>query len=100
MAQPAIALRPRTHADGQVLAFLARHRSAAQVSDDALAWAVGLTLALVGRYDLALPPGQLAGFLVLLPAALAIHLLVGVLGRFCHGSSQRTMFTDHSRACT
>ncbi len=99
MAEPASDLPPKTQAEGQVLAFLARHRSAAQVSADVLAWAVGLTLALVGRYDF-LPPGQLAGFFVLLPAALALHVLVGVLGRFRHGSSQRTMFTDHVRACT
>jgi FlaA1/EpsC-like NDP-sugar epimerase len=77
--------------EGDVLTFLARHRSAVQVSADALAWVTGLGLALVARYDFAVPPGQAADFLVLLPMALVVHLVVGVFfglyqGRWRMGS--------------
>jgi FlaA1/EpsC-like NDP-sugar epimerase len=103
--EPASSVPPRTQTEGQVLAFLARHRGAVQVSGDALAWAAALTLALVGRYDFVLPPGQLGEFLVFLPLALALHVVVGLAcglyqGRWRMGSFDEVAALARAAAVT
>jgi FlaA1/EpsC-like NDP-sugar epimerase len=103
--EPASSVPPRTQTEGQVLAFLARHRGAVQVSGDALAWAAALTLALVGRYDFVPPPGQVADFLLFLPLALVVHVAVALLcglyqGRWRMGSFDEVAALARAAAVT
>jgi FlaA1/EpsC-like NDP-sugar epimerase len=68
-----------------------RGRHAAQVGSDAIAWAAGLVLAELARFDLAVPEGRWADLGVFVVVAVALAIPVGYafglyVGRFRYGS--------------
>ena len=83
-------------ADTGVLGFLGRHRTVVQGLTDGLAWSLALTLATLFRYDFRLSGGQYDGLAVIIPLAIVLQGVTGLVcglytGRFRFGSFEEVM---------
>jgi hypothetical protein len=86
----------RGHQDRGCLMFLGRHRTPFQGLIDALAWTVAITFATLFRYDFNVPPGASRGLTVLVPTAMVIQMVAGLVcglytGRSRFGSFEAVM---------
>lgn len=75
----------------RVYRALVTHHHVVNVLGDAAAWTAAMVLALLFRYDFAVPEKAVSGVLVLIPLALAVQFLVGIrdglyVGRWTLGS--------------
>jgi FlaA1/EpsC-like NDP-sugar epimerase len=82
--------------DRGFLMFLGRHRTPVQGLTDALAWTAAITFATLFRYDFNLAPGTSRGLTVLVPTALLIQMVAGLVcglytGRSRFGSFEEVM---------
>jgi FlaA1/EpsC-like NDP-sugar epimerase len=83
MAASTTAAGPRaskeTAGETGILRFLGRHRTPVQGLVDALAWTLALVFATLFRYDFDLVSGQYAGLSAMIPIALLIQVVVGLV---------------------